>query len=146
MTAFDHLESPLTPLPAFPVEPPDDNRDWAELPRQVSFLRDLRIVAPSVLAYANPNAGKRGPAAIRQAKAEGLRAGVFDLTLVWNFGTAWLEFKGYSQRRPGVLSAAQIDFGNALVERGQRCACFFSPVAALEWLREQGAPFVDRRL
>lgn len=142
---FDHLESLLRPVPLFPVEPPDGNRDWAELPRQVSFLRDLRILAPSVLAYATPNAGKRGPAAQRQAKAEGMRAGAFDLTLAWNHGVCWIEMKGYHQRRPGALTDAQIDFGNALVARGHRCACFFSPVAALEWLREQGAPFVDRR-
>lgn len=51
----------------------------------------------------------------------------------------------YPDPRPGKLSLAQIDFGNALVARGHRCACFFSPVAALEWLREQGAPVLGRR-
>ena len=56
-----------------------------------AFLRDLRIMAPAVAAYANANAGKRNPS---KAKAEGIRAGVFDLTLVWNRGVAWVEFKG----------------------------------------------------
>jgi hypothetical protein len=136
---LDALEVPSEPI--FPVELPNDD-PRAELPRQVEFLRDLKMLAPSVYAYAVPNAGKRNP---RQAKAEGIVGGVFDLELRWNSGAAQVEFKGRDARgRPGKLSPAQIDHGNRMTGLGWPVACFFDPQAALEWVRSLGAPFRDR--
>lgn len=138
MIDFAALERPLKPTPAFLCEPPDGVRTWTELQRQTAFLREMRLMAPTVLVYANANAGKRNP---QQAMREGVRAGVFDVTAVWNRGAAWLEFKGYTAAgRAGALSNAQVDFGNCLVERGWSVACFFTPAAAVAWLAGLGAP------
>jgi len=145
MTALPHLDS-LTDdwdtdlTPRFLVEPPDGRRDMPEVARQRLFLNRLHMLAPSVMAFATPNAGKRNPAL---AKREGIRAGVFDVRLVWNRGQADVEFKGYDARgQAGKLSAAQIGWGNAMVERGHHVACFFDPDAALRWVHSLGAPFM----
>lgn len=122
--------------PMFFVESPDGLRDLAELPRCTKFRMLVGRDLPKVWLYANANAGKRNPA---QARREGIRAGVFDYTAVWGGDVAWVEFKGYSQRRPGKLSQPQIDFGNAMIDRGHKAACFFDPEAAVEWLKKCGA-------
>ncbi|WEK42961.1 MAG: hypothetical protein P0Y64_16710 [Candidatus Sphingomonas colombiensis] len=137
LAIFDALETPLDPEPRFPVEPPDGRRDVAELPRQTEFLRLMRLAGPSVEVRAYPNAGKRNP---RQAISEGIKSGVFDIACWWNRGHAMIEFKGYSQRRAGELSANQIDFGNCLHDMGFPVACFFTPEAAVAWLADIGAP------
>lgn len=141
---WERLEESLNPEPAFYVEPPDNRRDWPEIARQATFLQVMRWSAPRVLLYANGNAGKRNP---RQARREGIRTGVFDLTAQWRGPLiAHLEFKGYSSAgRPGTLSDAQIGFGNRCVELGIPCACFFSPYKAVEWLREIGFPVGEVR-
>lgn len=144
MIDFSHLESPLEPIPAFPVQAPDGRNDWSEIDRQGTFLTAMRNSAPRVLVYPNANAGKRNP---RTARREGIRAGVFDLTCIWKRETvAWIELKGYSKAgRPGSLSPQQIEFGNRLVDLGRPCACFFNPYDAVEWLREQGFPVSEVR-
>lgn len=132
----------LAPVPAFPVEAPDGRRDWTELQRQSAFIKEMKVIAPDVMIYANANAGKRNP---RQAKREGIVGGVFDLTVTWDGGSAWCEFKGYTKAgRAGKLSAAQIDWGNKMHARGKPVACFFTPAACVAWLRDLGAPFIDR--
>lgn len=136
---FDLVEDSLKPTPRFPVEPPDNRKDVAELPRQVAFLSLMRMVAPSIEVRALPNAGKRNPS---QAKKEGIKAGTFDLGLWWPFGGhALVEMKGYDKSgRAGKLSKEQIDFGNLLHDMGIPVACFFNAEAAVEWLRHVGAP------
>lgn len=137
---WSELECDLDPDPEFYVEPPDGRTHLSEINRQVAFRRIMYMAAPRVMLYANANAGKRNPL---QAKAEGIVAGVFDMTAVWKNRVAWIEFKGYSgkkRRRAGVLSRQQIEFGNRLVQLEQPCACFFDEVAAANWLREQGFP------
>lgn len=138
------LESPLNPTPAFFVEAPDGKRDWPEIDRQATFRKLLRAAAPRVMAEANANAGKRNP---RLALKEGIRGGVFDLTVKWRHPLiAWVEFKGYTKAgRAGALSDKQIEWGNRMVELGYPVACFFSPYSALDWLREQGFPVAETR-
>lgn len=146
------LEAPLAPEPLFPVEAPDGRKDLSEIERQVIFRKFASSLAPSVVVWANANAGKRNPA---QAKREGIRAGVFDMTCAWDIGAStirdcavsWchIEFKGYDKSgRAGVLSPAQIEWGNAMHERGHKVACFFSGKSAFDWLASLGAPIRGR--
>ena len=143
---FADLETDLDPTPQFPHEAPDNLKGWPELNRQASFLRLIRMAAPRLLVFANANAGKRNP---RQAKSEGIRAGVFDITVLWTEGrVAYIEFKGWSGKKrkvAGTLSKQQIEFGNRLVELGIPCASFFSPINAVNWLRDQGFPVAEIR-
>jgi hypothetical protein len=136
-------EDCLHQTPAFRVDPPDKQRHISEIERQVAFLNTMKALAPRVLVFANANAGRRNP---RQAKREGIMAGVFDITAVWDGGIAWPEFKGYDKNgRAGSLSASQIDWGNAMTARGKAVACFFSPMEAVSWLRDLGAPVREAR-
>ena len=135
MSEFDHLDEPLYAEPRFVVEPVD--RDpTPELVRQTAFLRDLHICAPGVMAWAVPNGHNRGLKDRVKAKKEGLRAGVPDLTLVWNHGTAFLEFKAGT----GKPDANQIDLLNYLHDAGHRCAIVRTSAFALRLLSEWGAP------
>lgn len=141
---FADLDCDLYPTPQFPHEAPDQRKDWTEIDRQAAFLRVMRTAAPRLLVFANANAGKRNP---RQAVKEGIRAGVFDVSVIWTERrTAFIEFKGYTKAgRAGSLSVPQIEFGNRLVELGVPCAMFFSPYNAIKWLREQGFPIAEMR-
>lgn len=144
VASWSDLEAPLNPVPTFYVQAPDARRDWVEIDRQATFRRVMNLAAPRLLIYANANAGKRNPA---KARKEGIRAGVFDMTVVWQRAKiAYIEFKGYDSRgRAGSLSDAQIQFGNRLTELGVPCACFFDPYDAADWLREQGFPIAEVR-
>lgn len=140
------LESTLHPTPAFPVQAPDGKRDWTELQRQTTLLRLVRAAGPKILAYANANVGKRNPA---QARREGIMAGVFDLSFnaATPFMTAHVEMKGYTKAgRAGVLSPAQIEWGNRMHALGKPVACFFDPYAAFDWLRMLGFPLANARI
>lgn len=155
MTVWDDLESALDEKPLFPVEAPDGRKELSELERQVTFRDYAKKLAPAVIVYATPNAGKRGFKAQRQAKLEGLMAGVFDQTCAWDVKAStnpdapvsicFIEFKGYdASGRPGKLSQAQIDWGNAMHRRGHKVACFFSGKSAFDWLASLGAPVRGR--
>lgn len=141
------METPLSERPLFPVEKPDGKRTWAEADRQATFRGRLRMVAPSLMVFANANAGKRSR---HQAIKEGVRAGVFDVTVA--SGTigprfvAYCEFKGYDARgRAGTLSDQQVEWGNAMHRAGHHVACFFDPDAAVEWIRTISPHvFIDR--
>lgn len=146
---FDHLESPLKPAPAFPVEKPDGRKDLSELDRQSWFIAYMRRTQPHIMVFANVNAAKRGPKAAAQAKKEGMRAGVFDVTVAWDIShaiddrptIALVEFKGYSASgTAGKLTDSQIEFGNDMHGKGIPVACFFSAKSCIEWLRSIGAP------
>lgn len=145
---FADLESPLDATPLFLVEAPDGRKDLSELDRQVMFRKFAANLAPAVLVWANANAGRRSPV---QARKEGVMAGVFDMTAAWDIdastlpdcdvSTCFLEFKGYDKNgRPGKLSQAQIEWGNAMHLRGHKVACFFSGRSAFDWLASLGAP------
>jgi hypothetical protein len=149
---FADLETTLDPVPLFPVEVPDGRKELAELERQAIFRRYAANLAPRVIVFANANAGKRNP---MQAKREGIMAGVFDMTCAWDIAAStdpnapqsvcYIEFKGYDKNgRPGKLSKAQIDWGNAMHERGHKVACFFSGKSAFDWLASLGAPIRGR--
>lgn len=125
----------LKPVARFTVEPVDRN-PATEIERQTTFLRLLRMQAPTVMAWAVPNGHNRGLKDRVKAKKEGLKAGVPDLTVVWNHGTAFLEFKD-SKGKP---ADNQIDLLNYLSDAGHHCAVVRSPEYALALLAEWGAP------
>jgi hypothetical protein len=132
-----------TPTPLFHVGH-NDRSLMPELRRQTMLFRDMRMLAPEVLLYANANAGKRNPTKARQ---EGIVSGVFDVTCCYrsvmgNPMSAYIELKGYqpSGKRWGKLSDAQIRWGNRMHAMGHLCGCFYDSVEAMLWLRDQGAP------
>ncbi len=136
MTDWAALETPIKPVPNFPVEAPDKS-PATELQRQATFLKLLRQLAPGVIAYANTNGTHIASLASRaKANREGRTVGAPDLTVVWNRGVAWIEFKAAR----GRMSNAQVEFCNRLVQAGQHVGCFRDPMAALDWLRDCGAP------
>lgn len=138
MNAFamlDQLETPLNAEPRFTVEPKDKDLG-TEIERQTTFLGMLRLAAPTVMAWAVPNGHNRGLKDRVKAKKEGLKAGVPDLTLVWNHGSAFLEFKDGK----GNPDANQVDLLNYLQDAGHHCAVVRSPEFALELLALWGAP------
>lgn len=129
------LETPLRAEPRFPVEPPCNRAD-SEIARQAQFLSLLHMQAPQVLCWAVPNGHNRGLKDRAKAKREGLKAGVPDLTLCWNHGVAFLEFKAGG----GKPDANQTDLLNYLLDAGHRCAVVRTPEYALALLAEWGAP------
>lgn len=132
------LETPLRETPLFPVEAPDGDRTRSEIARQVTLFSTMRMVAPTVLGFAIPNAGKRNPV---QARKEGIMGGAFDTEWHWSTGSAWVEMKGYDARgRAGSLSDNQVTWGNRMHALGKPVACFFDPLAAVHWLASLGAP------
>lgn len=131
---FDDLDAPLKPVPHFTIEPTDKGAA-SEIERQTSFLAMLRICAPDVMAWAVPNGHNRGFKDRVKAKKEGLRAGVPDLTLCWNHGTAFLEFKDGK----GKPQDNQTELLNYLHDAGHRCAIVRTPEFALRLLAEWGA-------
>lgn len=142
MSVWADLETPLVAKPRFHVEE-RDNSTATELQRQAAFLRLMRIAAPKVFVFANANAGKRNP---RTAKAEGIVAGVADLTVHWLGGMAYIEFKGRAASGAwGKLSPQQIELGNRLYALGVPVGCFFTAEGAAAWLRRLGAPIADVR-
>ncbi len=125
--------------PLFFVQPPDGRRNWPEDRRQTVLFRELRLWANGVDGFHIPNAGKQNP---MKALASGKKAGPFDCEFSWgNRGIAWVELKGYTaDGRAGALSPEQIRWGNIKTRQGFDVACFFDPMAAIEWLRSLGAP------
>lgn len=129
------MSEALKPVPVFTIEP-RDRGVASEIDRQAAFLALLRLTAPGVLAWAVPNAGKRGMKDRVKAKKEGLRSGTPDLTVCWNRGVAFLEFKAGS----GPLSDNQVGLLNYLTEAGHHCAVVRTPEFAMQLLAEWGAP------
>ena len=145
MIDFAHLESAPDLTPRFPMQAPDARKDWSEISRQSTFIKLMHQLAPRVLVYAIPNAGKRHPVT---AKREGIMAGVFDMRIEWRSPlTAVIEFKGFGTRgTPGKLSEHQIAYGNRMHDLGHHAACFFCPYAAVDWLRDLGFPIAAMRV
>lgn len=125
---------------AWHLDPKDsDPRD--ELARQAAFIRDAKIICPAVDIIAIPNAAKRTKWAAAKAKREGLTAGALDLVATWRGGgVAFLEFKSGKT----MPDANQRERLNMLVRQGHKCGVFRQEKTALEFLRQCGAPFLDR--
>ncbi|WP_068082680.1 VRR-NUC domain-containing protein [Novosphingobium rosa] len=107
-----------------------------EIQIQTAFRNRLRYAAPAVSVVAVPNAAKRGPAAIRQAKREGISSGFPDIMALWAGGLCFVEFK----RPGGVVSENQAEWIERLTRWGHRACVCHSPEEALSFLAECGAP------
>jgi hypothetical protein len=123
------------------IEPKDKRAD-SEEQRQQEFLRLLPYVAPSLVVWAVPNAGRRTRWEVAKAKREGLKAGAPDLTICWNHGCAFLEFKA-GRTNP---TDDQVDMLGRLYRSGQRVAVVRTAQFAFGLLAEWGAPVTLRVL
>lgn len=111
-----------------------------ELQIQASFKAQLRYIAPGVRMVAIPNAAKRGFAAQRQARKEGLAAGVPDALFLWDGGHCFIEFKSAK----GTLSENQREWIEWLYRSGHRTAVCRSVEEAIAFLFACGAPVRER--
>ena len=149
-TTFADLESPLEEQPLFYVEPhgkpPVDPKLWPEDFRQKSFVAFIRKHAPAVVVSSFANEGKRTVRNGQRMKALGMTPGMPDICTIWDGGTAFLEFKGFSaDGRPGRLSQQQIATLNRIHRNGWSAGCFFTASRAIDWLADLGAPVPRRR-
>lgn len=112
-----------------------------EIDIQAGFRARLRYVAPAVSAVAVPNAAKRSQWAAMQAKREGMSAGFPDVMCLWaGGGICFIEFKSAA----GRLSDNQTDWIARLEQRGFRVAVARSIDEAVAFLRDCGAPVMER--
>lgn len=112
-----------------------------EIDIQAGFRARLRYVAPAVSAVAIPNAAKRSQWAAMQAKREGMSAGFPDVMCLWGGGgICFIEFKSAA----GRLSDNQTDWIARLDQRGFRVAVARSIDEAVAFLRDCGAPVMER--
>lgn len=104
------------------------------------FRSRCRILCPRVCLVAVPNAAKRTQWAAAQAKREGMATGFPDIMALAPGKIAFLEFK--SAR--GKVSDAQGEWLDRLHAMGFPCGIFREADAALEFLRDNGFPFIGR--
>jgi hypothetical protein len=115
--------------------------ELSELSIQTLFRSRARMRCPEVRIVAVPNAGKRGFKAQRQMQLEGVRPGFPDIVCLWpGGGVAFIEFKA----EKGRLSLNQVECLNDLSQMGFPAVVSRDPDHALEFLRDLGAPFIDR--
>jgi hypothetical protein len=115
---------------------PRDKFGVAEEARQQEFLRLLPYVAPALNVWAVPNAAKRTRWEVAQAKREGMKSGALDLTITWNHGAAYAEFKNGTEGPTGNQRAML----NTLYRQGHRCGVFRNAETLFAALDEWGAP------
>jgi hypothetical protein len=114
----------------------------SELAIQTLFRSRVQIQCPGVFVVAVPNAAKRGPAAIRQAKREGLATGFPDVICLWRErGVAAIEFKDAK----GKCSLNQVEWLQRLNDIGIPACVSRDPDHALDFLRQCGAPFLNAK-
>lgn len=105
------------------------------------FRSRARILCPGVSIVAVPNAAKRSQWAAYQARREGMAKGFPDIICMWERGgIAFIEFKAGK----GRLSIDQEEWLEHLAELGFPATVSRDPDHALQFLREQGAPFIGR--
>jgi hypothetical protein len=113
----------------------------SELEIQTLFRSRCRILCPAVSVVAVPNAAKRSQWAAQRAKREGLATGFPDMmALAPGAKAAFIEFKSAK----GRLSESQSEWIERLQGMGFPCGVFRDADDAVEFLREQGFPFVGR--
>jgi hypothetical protein len=118
-----------------------DKDPRSEEKRQLAFRRQMALLCPAVMVWATPNGAKRSVWEAAKAKREGLRAGVADVTCVWNRGVAWLEFKNGT----AMPSPAQREFLNSLWRAGHHVGVFRQERSAVDWLLGLGVTSIGRR-
>ena len=123
------MTKPVTPIPT-------------ELQEQQLLKKWLYYAAPEIKLVAVPNAARRTPWEIRQAKKEGLAPGFCDLIALWpGGGIAFVEMK---RVKGGVVSDNQAEWIERLQNYGFPAAVCRGADAAVAFLREAGAPVRER--
>ena len=113
----------------------------AEIDIQASFRKRLYYAAPRVRIVAVPNAARRSRWAAAQAKKEGLAKGFPDVVCLWpGGGIAFVEFKAPK----GRVSIDQAEWHEWLDDSGHRIAVARSADEAIAFLRDCGAPIMER--
>jgi hypothetical protein len=110
----------------------------SEIATQTSFRARCRIMCPGVSLVAIPNGGKRSQWAAMQAKREGLATGFPDMMALAPGKVAFLEFKSDK----GRLNDNQSEWLDRLKGMGWPCGVFRDADVAVEFLRDNGFPFV----
>lgn len=106
------------------------------------FRSRAKILCPGVSIVAVPNAAKRTQWAAARAKREGMATGFPDIVCLWKGpGIAAIEFK----TAKGRLSEHQVEWLDRLSEIGIPATVSRDADHALAFLRQAGAPFIDRR-
>lgn len=138
--ALDALETPMEQARKGRRRKPHTPVELSEIQIQCGFRNRLRYVAPAVACVAIPNAAKRTRWAAHQAKKEGLATGFPDVMCIWaGGGICFIEFKTLK----GRLSDNQAEWLTRLRNKGHRACVARSVDAALEFLRECGAPMME---
>ena len=104
------------------------------------FRSRCRTLCPAVSVVAIPNAAKRTQWAAQRAKREGMATGFPDLMVLAPGKIAFLEMK----TAKGRVSEAQGEWLDRLHGMGFPCGVFRDADRAIEFLREQGFPFIGR--
>jgi hypothetical protein len=114
-------------------------KQFEPLEREIvaAFRKQLYYKAPAIKWVGIPNAGKRGMAAIRYAKQEGLSPGFPDGMCLWaGAGLLFIEWK----RPLEPLRENQVEWGNRLWDMGFKYALCSSVEEGMAALRAAGAP------
>lgn len=115
----------------------------SEIAIQTLFRSRARMMCPGVSIVAVPNGTYIASHAGRsKARREGLSSGFPDVLCFWRGkGVAAIEFKAAK----GRISENQTEWLDRLNELGVPATIMRDADEALEWLRGQGAPFIDRK-
>jgi hypothetical protein len=112
------------------------DREPLEHDEQKDFIRWFRRTYPGVLIYAIPNGGKRSKGSAMKLKAEGVVAGIPDLSIP-EWGPLWIEMK---RQKSGSVSKVQKEIHQQLRDIGQTVLVCKGSVDAQEqvkaWLPE----------
>ena len=112
----------------------------SEIQIQTLFRSRARIMCPGVCLVAVPNGGKRSQWAAGQAKREGLAKGFPDLIALAPGKVAFIEMKSAK----GRVRADQTEWIDRLKAMGFPAGIFRDADSAVEFLRAEGFPFIDR--
>jgi hypothetical protein len=118
-------------------EPTIAPAEMSERAIQRQMLVMVRRLFPDCRIWHVPNGGKRGKLEAAQLVADGVLAGVPDLTITWSGRTAFPEVKD----RDGSLSSKQRDLLADLHAQGHPVGVFRHDRTLHDFLRAAGAPF-----
>ena len=111
--------------------------DMSERAIQRQMLVMVRRLFPDCLIAHVPNGGKRNKLEAAHLKADGVLAGMPDLVIAWDGGTAFPEVKD----RDGDLKPHQRDILADLHSKGHPVGVFRHDRTLHDFLRASGAPF-----
>lgn len=116
---------------------PRDDREHQEQCALFEWAATMEGRLPELrLLFAVPNGGARHPAVAAKMKAEGCRAGVWDVFLPCpqsgGYAGLWLEMKAGAN----YLTDAQLEWQRAMIDQGYACyICYDWQIAARQIVR-----------